>query len=357
MAPRDPNKTARNKVISAIKEELREILDDAMYESGKSSELELNAYIGSKNDDFIDLKNEVIGTPDEFISKWLQGMKKGYEEGLGNKFKSMYDMLIDPQCGNFRKYCNLFLRRSFLKRYDDLSKTRPHQDHASYWFGVNDADFGLFISPRFNKNTDQWENDVSEIRVFNEPYWTIGHILKTGICYPDEDRKKLFNTVDEYLDFFYDQIRLTKSTYQKQIAKKYIAFVQSSQTPKSIPLLLPEVKFSPGRKHKYRLDFLVIDPYTMDKIGIELSPWSTHGYLSGKHKTMQELNNEALSNFDREVQKIKDYYKKHNIYTLIFPDSDLQSTDKIFEDITRHLNPKKPSQQYSLDLFNEFLNW
>ncbi len=52
---RNPNTTARNKIIKSIKDELRSIVDSVMYEIDKDSELSVNAYIGSKNDDFLNL--------------------------------------------------------------------------------------------------------------------------------------------------------------------------------------------------------------------------------------------------------------------------------------------------------------
>jgi hypothetical protein len=353
---RNPNATARNKIIKSIKDELRSIIDLVMFEIDKDSEQSVNTYIGSKNDDFLDLKNDVIKSPDEFISKWLQGLDKGYKEGKGNRFKSMHDNLKKKENLYFKKYVALFLKRSFLKKYEELSKTRPQQDEGHFWFGVNDADYGVFITPRFNTATKEWENDVSEIRAFNQLYWTIGHVLKTGVVYPGRNKIKKFKTCADYLDFFYDQVRLTKSLYQIEIAEKYINFVKANPAPNLVPLLIPEVRFNPGRKHEYRLDFLMINPLTMDKIGIELSPWSSHGQLSGKHKNLSELNKEALDNFEKEIKKMKAYFKKYKIYTLIFPDSELKNIEELFNDIKKYLVVSVPSEQLSLDLFEDYLS-
>jgi hypothetical protein len=357
MAKRDPNKTARNIAINQIKEELRSLLDSVMYEIDKDSESSVNAFIGSKADDYLDLKNEVIKSPEEYVSKWLAGLDKGVKEDLGGRFRNMHDLLKDPGNKGFRKYCELFLRRSFLKHYDELSKARPIDDESFYWFGVNDAHYGLFITPRFNPVLNNWENDKSEIRAFSETYWTVGHILKTGLCYPNENRKYEFSMVDDYLNFLYSQVRLTKSEYQLSIANKYIEYVKSSEAPEKIPLLIPEIRYDgAGRKHTYRLDFLIINPYTLDKIGIEISPWSTHGLLSGKHKTLIELNDEARANFEKENKKIKSYFNKFNIYTLIFTDSELADMDSVFKEIKKFLNPIAPPVQLSLDLIQDYFN-
>jgi len=358
MAKRDPNKTARNKAAKQIQEELRSMLHLVLPETGHDSELSINAYIGSKAGDFMNLKTEVIKSPEEYISKWLQGLKKAMTGSLRYRAERMHDFLKDPKNVNFRKYVEMFLRRSFLKHYDELAKVRPEDQEAHYWFGVNDAHYGLFISPRFNPEIENWENDKSEIRAFRETYWTIGHVLKTGICHPFDPSFYEFSSLKDYLNFFYGQVRLTRSTYQIEIAKRYIQFVEASDNPNKIPLLIPEIRYDgAGRKHTHRLDFLIINPYTMDKIGIEISPWSTHGALAGKHKTLKELNKEARQNWEKELKKTKRYFKKYNIMTITYTDSDLVDMDEIFKEIITYLNPEEPPIQLSLNLIEEyFLN-
>jgi hypothetical protein len=357
MAKRDPNKTARNKAISKMKLELRNILDNTLNELDLDNERSLNAYIGSKAGEYIDLKQEVIKSPEEYISKWLKGLDEGVNNDYGSKFTFMHELLRDSSKPYFKKYCELFLRRSFLKHYDELCKVRPTDEQSYYWFGINDAHYGLFISPRFNNIIGNWENDKSEIRAFSETYWTIGHILQTGVCFPEAEKKYSFSKVSDYLDFFYSQVRLTKSPYQIGIAEKYIEYVNNSTKQSQIPLLIPEMRYNGfGRKHTYRLDFLIINPYTMDKIGIEISPWSTHGKLSGKKKTLIELNEEAKNNFEKEIGKIKSYFSKFNIYTLVYTDKDVADINQTFSEIERFLNPAEPPEQLSLNLIQEYFD-
>ncbi len=354
---RDPNKTARNAAISKLTEELKRIQTLTFDEIDLKTEASLNAYIGSKAGEYLDLKTDIIRSPEEFISKWLQGLVNGVDNKRGSRFDFMAQLLRDPLKIYFRQYCELFLRRSFLRHYDELSKTRPTDDDSFYWFGINNANYGLFITPRFNKIIGNWENDKSEIRAFSETYWTIGHILKTGLCYPNENKKYEFSKISDYLNFFYSQVRLTKSQYQIDIANKYIEYVLASENPLKIPLLIPEVRYNGvGNRHIYRLDFLIINPYSMDKIGIEISPWSTHGQLSGKRKTLIELNQEAKGNFENEIGKIKSYFNKFNIYTLIYTDRDVADIDNLFCDIKRFLNPKLPPAELSLNLIQEYFD-
>jgi hypothetical protein len=133
------------------------------------------------------------------------------------------------------------------------------------------------VTPRFAKG--EWENDRSEIRHFKPWYWTIGHVLKTGLVVPGKNSKMPFSTVDDYLNFFENVlVRHSKSPYQSDLAARYSTYVRAAADPLNVPLLIPEVRYE-GRavKHKYRLDFCVIDATTMQKTGFELSPWSSHG--------------------------------------------------------------------------------
>ncbi len=128
--------------------------------------------------------------------------------------------------------------------------------------------------------------------------------------------------------------------------------------PLAVPLLIPELRYE-GKaiKHKYRLDFAVIDPITMQKTGFELSPWSSHGELTGtKNKTQAQINAEASANFDKEMTKHKQYFKKYGIFALIYTDSDLSNLDGIFSDIEDCLNPKPVNTQLNFHLLSNFFS-
>jgi hypothetical protein len=72
MAKRDPIKTARNKRIRDVKDQLRALLPTVLKETGFTCEASLNAKIGGSADVFIDLKNEVIHSPGLSLSEsWL----------------------------------------------------------------------------------------------------------------------------------------------------------------------------------------------------------------------------------------------------------------------------------------------
>ena len=83
--------------------------------------------------------------------------------------------------------------------------------------------------------------------------------------------------------------------------------------------------------HRYRLDFTIINPYTLIKYGFELSPWSTHGYLyKTSSLTQKQINEMARDNFENEMKKHKDFFNRYHVYTRIYTDRDLADLDMIF---------------------------
>jgi hypothetical protein len=244
-----------------------------------------------------------------------------------------------------------------LLHFDELSKRRPSVDRAEIWIGQQKASYGLLVTPRFRSG--QWENDKSEIRAFDKPYWTIAHVLETGFVIPGKDRVMEFSTVDQYLQFFQDVlVRQAGSTYQDAIAEYYCDFVRDAPKPEDVPLLLPEFRYGGlEKKHIYRLDFLIVNPYTLDRIGFEFSPWSTHGYLAKiGGLTQKEINGLAADNFEKEMQRHRAFFKKHDIYCLIFTDTDLKDIRKLFDsEIAPHLEPENPQVQLSFQIMDEFL--
>jgi|SRR5579859_110851 len=355
MGKRDPNKTARNRIIEIYKVQLRELLPKVLKETGTRDEQSLNAILGSKNDELFDLKNDVIHSQDQFVNRWLAGLKKAALAEEGGSIFWIWKSLKKHK--NFRKYTQLFLERSYLKHFDELSKNRPLVEAAELWIGQQNANYGLLVSPRFRNG--QWENDKSEIRAFNQPYWSIGHVMDTGLVIPGKDKIFTFSDIEQYLLFFQDTlVRNSGSEYEYEIAGYYCDYVRDSPNPERIPLLIPEFRYAGlAKKHIYRLDFLVINPYTLDKTGFELSPWSTHGYL---HKirglTQGQINAMAADNFAKEMKKHRAFFKEHDVFCLIFPDDELKDTESLFtEFMIPRLSPEEPKIQLSFQIMEEFL--
>lgn len=356
MTKRDPNQTARNRMIKEIKIKLRELLPTVLSDLKLDNEQSLNAIIGSKTDEFLDLKNDVIRSPEEFISHWLQGLKKSAIEDGVAKHALIWNQLKKYE--SYRKYLHLFLRRSYLTHYDELSKNRPAVEDAEIWIGQQNANYGLLVSPRFKDG--KWENDKSEIRAFNKVYWTVGHVMETGPVIPSKNKIFKFSDIEQYLLFFQDTlVRNSGSSYEYEIAGYYCDYVRNQDAPELVPLLIPEFRYaSLLRKHIYRLDFMVINPYTLSKVGFELSPWSTHGYLAKiSGLTQAEINKMASDNFAKEMRKHRAYFKEHNVVCLIYPDELLADTKKLFDnEIEPYLKPEKLQYQLSFQLMEEFFD-
>lgn len=355
MAKRDPNKSARNRIIKNLSEQLLELLPDALKETGVGSQAELNAILGSKNGEFFDLRNDVIHSQDQFVIQWLMGLKKAASAQEAGSVVWIWKSL--QKLPTFKKYTLRFLERSYLNHFDELSKNRPSLADAELWIGQKNAHYGLLVTPRFANG--EWENDKSEIRAFAHPYFTIGHVLETGIVVPGKKKRIPFDDLEQYLTFFQEVlVRQTGSPYQEEVAELYANYVRGKANPLEVPLLIPEFRYDGlAAKHVYRLDYLIINPYTFDKIGFEFSPWSTHGYLyKTKQLTQGQINQMAKDNFAKEMKRHRAFFKKHEIMCLIFTDHELSDTAQIFDEfILPYLEPEKPKTQLSFQIMEELL--
>lgn len=340
-------------MIESLKLKLRDLLPKVLADTGIQNEQSLNAIIGSKNDEFFDLKHDVIHSQDEFVARWLEGLKESaLVDGVYNH-TIIWNQL--KKHASYREYILLFLKRSYLKHFDELSKNRPPVEEAEIWIGQTNANYGLLVTPRFANN--QWENDKSEIRAFGKAYWTIGHVMQTGLVIPGKDKIFKFSDIDQYLLFFQDTlVRNSGSKYEYEVAGHYCDFVRASKNPEQVPLLIPEFRYAGlEKKHVYRLDFMVINPYTLSKVGFEFSPWSTHGYLAKTAGlTQAAINKMAADNFAKEMKKHRAYFKEHNVYTLIFTDEQLADTKNLFTtEIEPLLKPEKTQIQLSFKILEE----
>lgn len=356
MAKRDPEKTARNRIIKELSEQLKKMLPSVLKATEANDELSLHAYFATRKAKYIDLKNEVIPSAEHYISLFIRGLKEDLTSGEKTAYTRFYENLKKSKIS--KKYLAIFLERTFLREYDNISKVRPDEESSEIWIGQNNADYGLLVTPRFRNNL--WENDKSEIRRFKPRYWSIGHILETGLVIPDKNKFQTFKSVGDYLDFFENVlVRQTGSCYQIEVAELYSAYVRKADNPEDILLLIPELRFQKEKAHKYRLDFCIIDVESNNKIGFELSPSSSHAKITGikkEKKTQQQINAEVAKIFDAEMKKHKDYFRRKGIFTLIYTDSDLSNINNIFLDIEKYLLPNKAGAQLQLHLLSEFFD-
>lgn len=351
-----PEKKKRNGQIKLLTDELNAMLADVLKETGIKDQVNLHPLIGGKNREFADVYSRRIKTPEEFVSVWCEGFQKA-TTGWGAGFQNLRGHL--GRSPLLQKYTFIFLKRTFLREFDVLSRSRPDADSAFVWMGNNKAIYGLFIQPVFSKLTGQWINDRSEIRRFKKRYWTIGHVLETGLVIPGENRKMSFSSVNEYLNFFVaTMVRGTGSPHEMALAKLYEAYVLKSDDPEDVPLLLHDIRYDGLEKdHKYRLDFAVYTEGTKwPRVGFELSPWSTHGHLAGTAgKSQKEINEEARANYEKEMKKSKDFFQNRGVYTQSFTDEDLQDHKKIFAIVKKHLEAEEESLEINAEAVRSVL--
>ena len=85
-----------------------------------------------------------------------------------------------------------------------------------------------------------------------------------------------------------------------------------------------------------------------------MSPWSTHGRLKTRGKTGAEINEQAKATFEKEMKKLKKYFRKHGVFVLVYTDADLANPEAIFSDIRNHLEAAEPTKQLRFDEIDEF---
>lgn len=363
MAKRNLDQTRRNKEIDALTIQIKELEPIVLKLTNSENIHSLNGKYGGKYAEYIDIQNAVIYQAEDFTSLYYQGFLEKLKSLKQSASKSknpnnyyFHNFEYYKKHEEVRTWLNLFLKRTFLRNYDSLSKNRPTVEDSIMWIGQNNASYGLLITPRFKDG--QWENDKSEIRHFRPRYWTISHILKTGLVIPYQEEKITFNDLEQYLSFFKNTlVRNSGSPHEQEIAKRYCDFVRNADDPGNVPLLIPEFRYGGiNPKHEYRLDFTIVNPFNMSKVGFELSPWSTHGEITGiKNKNQKEINEEAKANFEKEMKKQKSYFRKFGITILVYTDSDLKDYDSIFQDISKHLIPFQAPKQLEFQAIADLL--
>lgn len=189
------------------------------------------------------------------------------------------------------------------------------------YMNENNNIMALYKNPIYiyGKHIFPWKNGTFDSASVD--YWTINHLEQAGIV--------TSNGLIQYYKYsdFYDMIYTnSKSHYEKDFIRCYINYLKglSPEKRSSTPLLIPEFRFGERSiKHKYRLDFLIINLRTQKKIGIELSPDSSHCVDS------------RLS--PNEFYKTKDFLKTYDISIYTFLQNDLNDIQGCFNDIRKYL--------------------
>jgi hypothetical protein len=246
------------------------------------------------------------------------------------------------------EYISKFFERNFYRELHERIRKKPSKELWSIWFGDNEMPWGLLIAPTIRKG--EWTNDRSEIRRADFEYWTIGHVLKTGIIDPDSNDLLSFEEGDEFIQFYRSVlIRSMNSEYEKELAQKYLNYLNDSDDLRSEPILVPQIRYAGlEEEHRYRLDFAILNSHIMEFVGIELSPSSTHMSVQGIETTTQREMNEGLEeNWNEEMRKRRGYFNEFGITTVTLTDADLNDIENCFSEIKEYLS-KRPDQTFSV---------
>ena len=222
------------------------------------------------------------------------------------------------------KYIKLYLERDFYRHIFPITREKVEEDLSEIYFGSNYSKAknknmkALFIKTR-NKGLNvnkKWESHYAHIKNAKYIYYSIGHLLKEGIILNNE--RRYFNSIKE----FYQLDGLIETRDEYRFLNCYLDYISKFDNLEKIPLLIPQFRFDKDKiKHKYRLDFLIMNynMYPAQKIGIELSRKQTH-----------------INDYDRK--KRNSFFEKYGITILEFTDDDLKDISKLFkEKIVRFL--------------------
>ncbi|EII3281986.1 topoisomerase II [Vibrio alginolyticus] len=353
----------------SITARLKAIQDKALIRfeeiTGKNSIHSFHAMMGANNNIYVDSMNSVFLDPNDFITRWLEGLtvqvKKRVEAdtlkpksyGVNREFFLMHAL----QDSVLREYLFLFLTRNFYRNFKERVRSKPNESLWSIWFGSGNLVWGLLISPEMRN--DDWAVDRSEIRRSDFNFWTIRHVMKTGLIDPESNEPVKFKKPDDFIQFYRSVLkRVSNSQYEKAIADRYIDYLKKSDTPYEEPFLIPELRYAGKEtKHKYRLDYTILNPYTMELVGFEISPSSTHMAIPKiKDVKKVEMNRDLSLKWTKEMEKRNDYFSKFGITTITFTDEELKDIDACFATISKYLSTRgaaKNTLTGSLDKVNE----
>ena len=303
-------------------------------ENEKQGLQSLHATLGGKNSEFSNVRHMTFSNDEDYITAWLQGLERVYgnriDEITGEKAYIIIQLLSDSIC---QEYIFNYLRRTFYNNYEAYTREKPKEPLETVWFGDNQNCWGLPITPVFRNGLI--ENDHSEIRKVSFTYWTLSHILSTGIVDQTSRAWYSFTDYSHLINFLYLFPQRSNSKYELDFLQRYINYLNCSRDPLNEPLLIPEFRYGESEIcHKWRTDFLILNSYTNDHVAIELSPKSTHG------------------DWEKEMTKRNDYLSKYDIAIYTFTDKDLNSIDYCFQQVLPYLQNrevKKESKEIVLE--------
>ncbi len=306
-----------------------------------------NGLFGGKNNTYVDSVRTQFSDFNDFYSQWLKGLINHYENRLqyGEQPNHNVQLLKDPEIESFVR---LFLERNFYRNLKARTRLKPTEQLWAVWFGYK-VIFGLLIAPKYQNQ--KWIIDKSEIRRSNYEYWTIGHLFREGLI-DNETKSPLRITNLKQFESIYLSIlkRLSSSNYEKEIYDRYVDYLRNSNDLENEPFLIPEVRYAGlKQKHKYRLDFTVLNPHTYQYIGFEISPSSSHMSIKGYRNKQKEVNEELSQKWHKEMLKRNEYFEDFDITTITFTEQMLSNFDECWEIIQDKLKARSKEKTSVFD--------
>lgn len=295
--------------------------------------LAINSVIGCRINSGLKIKEKSYATVDEMLDAYCYSLDEN---------DIMCEFLKDEECS---LYFKTFMERYFERNKETIQKEKPKEELYEVWFGDNNNCFCLMITPVFRAEDDKtppkWENDKSEIRKVGFRYWSVNHVLKTGVINMINSSKVSFDDINSLINFykinFYDK---SKSIYEREIMNRYFELLRNTDDYDNIAFLIPEFRLLKGaERHKSRLDFTILAVEDDSKsIGFEISPDSTHAMiLNIKDKSEDAIIKELSNKFHKEMSKSNDFYSAYDIHIETFTQIELRNIRDCFEEIKKYL--------------------
>lgn len=305
----------------------------------------LHGKIGGKFNTYTNVMRDQLADVRKFQNAWFDGLMRKYSAykyfNTGASVWEIVQLVKDDVC---LQYILLYIERNFYKHYEERIRQKPSEQLWELWFG-SVLLHGLLISPA-KMQDGSWRVDHSEIRKAPYQYWTIGHVFSVGgVTDANSNGIIPIRDLQELWNYYTYMIEATsKSKYEIGICQRYLDYLSHSTNLLDEPFFIPELRFA-GKEtyHQYRLDFTILNPHTMDYVGYEFSPTSTHMHVSGADKSVKEYNEQVRIQWEKEIGKRNAYFNAFGITTVTFTDSHLTNLDRCFGEmasVLSHRNEK-----------------
>ena len=263
-------------------------------------------------------------SPEEYFNAWSYGLYEYY----GLKSTTFEKLLKCYQNEDVRKYMKLLFEKNYYEYIYARERYKVPENLRKIFIFDNYNLLAILV----NRSNIKAEHGV-EIYPITIPkvpynYFTIKHLLTTGVYEIKDVDNWIHIPISDYKEFYIRTKNISNSNYEKAFIDCYIRYVEEQKYKEEVPLLIPEFRYDGiSEKHSYRLDFLILNFYTNKRIGIEISPSSTH--INAKDYKTQ---------WERENDKRNDFLSRYGISLITFTDSELKDIDSCFDKVIPYLS-------------------